>query len=110
MRHKRRTMLKRIGYFVVGSLVAGLFTTSAAPQQEDVMHLPCSDRDAMIATLKYDFDETKVGSGVTTTGRVLELYVSPKGDWALLVDAPTGPACVLASGDGWKPQPNRKTP
>jgi len=103
-------MRKRIEYLAFGCLLAGLIMHPAALADEDVLHLPCSDREAMVATLKYDFGETKVGSGVTTTGRVLELFASPKGDWAILVDVPTGPACVLASGDAWKMQPKPKMP
>jgi len=38
----------------------------------------------------------------TQLGGVLEILVSPKGGWTMLVTYPKRPTCVIAVGEAWQ--------
>ncbi len=40
--------------------------------------------------------------GVTDSGQLLEVLVSRKGTWTMLVTQPHGPSCIVATGQGWE--------
>lgn len=71
-------------------------------QQVCVLHEDALER------LEKGYGEVPVGMGISNYSALVELLTSPEGSWSILVTAPGGPACLAASGEGWrnvKPKP-----
>lgn len=62
----------------------------------------CGDRKEMLAKLAQRFEERPRALGVLADGGLLEVVVSPKGSWTILISYPKGPSCVMAVGSGWR--------
>jgi hypothetical protein len=41
------------------------------------------------------------GTGLVSQTRIIELYVSQKGTWTVLVSRPDGMSCLVAAGTDW---------
>ncbi len=88
----------RIAFFaaLIGAFVAA---TPALAQQQAA---PCVKRTDFLKHLSTNYDEAPIAMGVTASGRVLEVVVSEKGTWTIIVTMPNGVACGIASGDNWE--------
>ena len=65
---------------------------------------PCLPRADAIAKLKLHYQEQQVGIGVTARGSSLvELYVSERGTWTILMTRADGISCIAAAGENWSP-------
>lgn len=72
------------------------FPTLAAAQ------VPCVERKALIGQLEHKYGETRRVIGVQA-GHVVEVYASDAtGTWTIVRTAPSGIACLLASGDNFE--------
>lgn len=70
-------------------------TASAAPV--------CGDRAKVIESLNAKYAEEPVAVGVTSNGGVIEVLKAPDGEtWTILFTYPSGPSCLVASGDAWQ--------
>ena len=78
--------------FVAGVLFLGDATAQTA----------CGTRRDVAEFLRQHYREVVVAHGVTANGALLEILAAPGGNWTLIVTAPDGRACVLASGEGWQ--------
>lgn len=65
----------------------------------------CGDRERIASSLESQFAEKPVSFGLTESGGVFEVFVSPAGSWTILVTVPGGKSCYLASGEGWENLP-----
>ncbi len=65
--------------------------------------LICGERRDFIDQLKKQHDEKRAVFGLTSNGRLIEVFVGPSGSWTILTSDPTGISCVLDSGEGWRP-------
>lgn len=64
----------------------------------------CLPRADAIAKLAQNYQEQQVGIGVTTRGSSLvELYVSERGTWTILMTRADGISCITAAGENWSP-------
>ncbi len=80
------------------SLVASLLVLAGTAQAQQ----HCLPREEAIAQLRQHHGETAHGLGLDKRGRsVLELYVSEKGSWTILVTRTDGLSCITASGENW---------
>jgi hypothetical protein len=83
--------------------LAGLpFSASAAGPGEMTGQVMCADRGELLADFKDSYKEERGALGVTDSGQLLEVLVSPKGTWTMLVTQPHGPSCVVATGQSWE--------
>ena len=64
--------------------------------------IPCGERYTILKALKQQYDEQRTAFGVTADGRLLEVVVSPRGSWTILLTRPGGLTCLVTSGDGWQ--------
>jgi hypothetical protein len=65
---------------------------------------PCLPRAVAIAKLAQTYQEQQVGIGVTTRGgSVVELFVSERGTWTILMTRADGISCITAAGENWSP-------
>ncbi|MHC8493443.1 hypothetical protein ACTU44_12120 [Thalassospira sp. SM2505] len=63
----------------------------------------CGDRQKVIASLADKYAEEPVAIGVTANGGVIEVLKSPHGEsWTILFTYPSGPTCLVASGEAWQ--------
>ena len=63
----------------------------------------CGDRDKVIESLANKYSEEPVAMGVTANGGVIEVLVASDGmTWTILFTYPSGPSCLVASGEAWQ--------
>jgi len=63
----------------------------------------CGDRSNVIDSLSAKYAEEPVAVGVTRNGGVIEVLKAPDGaTWTILFSYPSGPSCVVASGEAWQ--------
>ena len=60
----------------------------------------CGEREGMIGFLAAEFGEHRRAGGLVPGNRMMELFVSEEnGTWTLMISAPNGVACLVATGD-----------
>ena len=62
---------------------------------------PCGPRDGIIKLLEQRYAEKPQALGLASNGSVLEVTVSPKGSWTLILTSPDGKTCIIGSGEAW---------
>ena len=63
----------------------------------------CGDRSKVISSLADKYREEPVAVGVTANGGVIEVLKAPDGQtWTILFSYPSGPSCLVASGEAWQ--------
>ena len=62
----------------------------------------CGERTEILKSLEQRHEETPQALGLSADGGVLEILVSPKGGWTILVTYPKRPTCVVAVGQAWQ--------
>lgn len=63
----------------------------------------CGDRSKVLAGLAAKYSEEPVAVGVTSNGGVIEVLKAPDGKtWTILFTYPSGPTCLVASGEAWQ--------
>jgi hypothetical protein len=77
------------------ALIAISMTTAASAAQT------CASRPDFIAFLKGHFGEVEVGQGLSSRGHLVEIFVSPAGNWTILLSQPNGRACLVDAGEAW---------
>ena len=86
---------------IIFSLIAAaaLFASASSANAQQF----CTPRDKAIAELEKQFEEKVFGRGLAVNGkRLIELFVSEKGSWTMLVSDPNGRSCVMATGEDWQ--------
>lgn len=78
-----------------------LLLSVSLPMPASAQGPQCAPREALLKSLKKNYNEAPSHRGVTRTGSLLEVFVSPTGSWTILVTIPGGPTCLVSSGDGW---------
>jgi hypothetical protein len=67
----------------------------------------CGPRDSIVSTLGDKYQESRQALGlVGQDGRgVMELFVSKKGSWTMLMTYAKGSSCIVAAGQAWEHTP-----
>ena len=91
-------MSRKLG-IVTAALAALIF---AAPTWAQTV---CGERTRFLEQLGKRFKEAPAALGVVDNGSVLELLTSRVGSWTILVTAPDGTTCMVASGENWEDLP-----
>ena len=58
----------------------------------------CSDHVFMAEFLQREHSETRQSAGLAANGALLEVYAAESGSWSIVVTAPGGASCIVASG------------
>ena len=61
----------------------------------------CGPYDAVKAVLLDKYEEVRIGRGITARGMMMELYVSPEGEWSIIETTPKGRSCLRSDGFNW---------
>jgi len=62
----------------------------------------CAKHADLLNHLAQRYGEKPHAIGLTDGGSLIEVVVSPKGTWTILVTQPTGPSCIVATGKQWE--------
>ena len=89
---------------VLTALAIGRAAPAAEPQ-EGSQQMLCADRPAVLTQLDGAYHERPTAMGLVHNGTVLEVLSSEDGSWTIIVTAPNGISCLLASGDYWQALP-----
>lgn len=63
---------------------------------------PCAPRADFLAHLSDNYAEAPVAMGLAANGNLLEILVSPRGTWTIIITGPNGIACGVATGENWE--------
>lgn len=82
------------------AVMAGAVTVAIPETQASPV---CGDRNKVIDSLSAKYSEEPVAVGVTSNGGVIEVLKAPDGQtWTILFTYPSGPSCLVASGEAWQ--------
>ncbi|RCK43502.1 MULTISPECIES: hypothetical protein [Thalassospira] len=85
------------------SLMAVMAAAVAVTIPEASASPVCGDRSKVIDSLSAKYSEEPVAVGVTSNGGVIEVLKAPDGQtWTILFTYPSGPSCLVASGEAWQ--------
>lgn len=90
---------------VLTAACGALYFAGAAPA---LPMAACAPHGAVIKSLSGKYNETRKAYGLAGGKQMLEIFVSEKGTWTVVVTNLEGIACVIAVGDSWEDAP--KTP
>jgi len=79
---------------------AALLLASPALAQQQA---PCGPVDVILKALEDNAKEVPAGMGRDERGFVAVLTLSPDGSYSVLGIRPDGIACLISTGEGWKP-------
>ena len=91
---------------LIAAALTWFFISTALADQH-----PCAPRGEVVALLEKSYAETLVFRGLAATGRMIELFMSPEGDWTITATEPQLPgwSCVIGNGTGGQVPPVKKT-
>ena len=100
-------MIGRVFFVFLAAVILTAFFMRSA----DAQSYPCFDIEIAENNLRRDFDEHVIGFGVTFTGDLMKLFVSPGGKWTIGVvpAGREGMLCPLQHGDGFSTEKNPGT-
>ncbi len=82
-------------------IVLGMAVIPAQAQQRGCN----SSHEAAVQFLAKTYNEVVISMGLASTGNVLEVLSSDSGSWSILITAPNGRSCLIASGQAWERLP-----
>lgn len=62
----------------------------------------CGPHDRLVKSLAANYQEKTAAIGITNTGSLIEVLVSDKGTWTIIVTSPEGHSCIVSAGDDWR--------
>lgn len=92
-------MRKLIG--LMSGLAVGMLTISGVYAQSQ-----CAPRTEVVKVLAAKYQESQRALGLINEKAMMEIYVSPKGTWTMVVTNEQGVSCVLADGEAWDEKPS----
>jgi len=69
------------------------------------VEVQCANHNQMIGLLSKKYSENPVAMGTVNSDRFMQLFVSAKGTWTILVTKTDGQACIVAAGNNWEKLP-----
>ena len=106
-----------IRLILLGALLLGLYYVVQPAKSDHVVQSvgqQCGPHEELIKQLAVKYHEVRLHTGTTSPGttvrRIMEIYVSKKGSWTILVTSrtakhPNGFACIIAAGQNWRNTP-----
>ena len=79
------------------TLAGGILFASATAQAA-----VCMEHKTLVSYLSEKFAEMPRALGLVASSNVMEVYVSKKGTWTIVLTTAQGVACIVAAGDTWE--------
>jgi|TARA_R110000824_G_scaffold394040_1_gene593572 hypothetical protein len=89
-------------YILVSVLCFILFTATANAKVNATAQEFCGLRVDVIKLLKEKYEEEQVAIGLENNNRLVEVFVSRRGTFTILLSYPIGYSCVATLGYGWE--------
>ena len=67
-------------------------------------------RESLVGYLAERFAEQPQAVGLILDRRIMELFVSARGTWSIVLTDQRGIACLVMAGDGWDQVPAAPAP
>lgn len=83
---------------MIGTLITGLASSAQAQGR-------CGPHGEIVKVLGGKYKESRRALGLINEKAVMEVYISSKGTWTMLVTDQSGLTCILAAGDAWDEAP-----
>ena len=96
-------MRKMIGLACALAIGTSLFSTAVTAQSQE----QCGPRAKVVNVLNAKFQESQRAMGLINERAMMEVYISAKGTWTMVVTDEAGMTCVLAAGEAWDELPAR---
>lgn len=85
------------------ALSAFMIAPSFAAEAREPRERPgCAERHVIVNHLKNKYGEKLAGAGRQNAESMLELYVSEKGTWTIIITRRDGSSCPVAVGEDWR--------
>ncbi len=84
---------------VLSFLLAASFFPVFAQQANAAV---CSERKKFTTYLAEKYKEIPTAIGLVSNTGMMEVYVSKRGTWSILMTAPNGISCLIAAGNNWQ--------
>jgi hypothetical protein len=97
----RKTIRLACCALAIGTL--GLYAVPANAQTQSQEQ--CGPRDEVIKVLNAKYQESQRALGLINEKAMMELYISSRGTWTMVVTNEAGISCVLAAGEAWDEKP-----
>ena len=94
----RRYSALLIGTIAIFAFLLPLKSASSPPATGP----PCTVRAHVVEALRGAYGEFLVGRGLSSDGRLIELYAAQTGTFTLIATSPTGTSCLVATGEAWE--------
>ena len=78
-------------------------STMVAAQSQD----QCGPRDQVVKVLNAKYQESQRALGLINEKAMMEVYISAKGTWTMVVTNDAGVTCVVAAGEAWDELPGK---
>jgi len=62
----------------------------------------CANHNDIARQLNSKFKEKRRAFGLIGTGRMMEVFVSQKGSWTMIITSANKVSCVVAAGNSWE--------
>lgn len=90
---------KRVHFAAGAALATGLV---ALPS---IAVANCGTHDDIVRVLAKKYSEAPRAVATVNDSRLVEIYVSEKGSWTILVTKAGGKSCIIAAGQDWEDVP-----
>lgn len=92
--------IRRTALSVIGGLLLAFIT--AFPDARAAAAMLCGPRKDVVEDLARDHGELPISWGLIGNSHLIEVFVSPTGDFTIIVTRPDGLACIMAAGENWQ--------
>lgn len=94
--------MRKSSGFACALMIGTLVTVLASPAQAQGR---CAPHGAILKVLAGKYQENRHALGLINEKAVMEVFISPKGTWTMLVTDQRGLSCIIAAGDAWEQMP-----
>jgi hypothetical protein len=97
-------MRKTIGLacaLAIGTLGLDALPANAQAQGQE----QCGPHDQVVKVLNVKYQESQRALGLINEKAMMEVYISSRGTWTMVVTNEAGISCVLAAGEAWDEMP-----
>ena len=95
-------MNKNSSRIVISAALCLIFVTFTAVANA---RPPCAAHTSILKTLSDKYEENRKAVGIVGGKQLMEIFVSKKGTWTVVITNPAGLSCVVAVGDSWEEAP-----
>lgn len=92
--------LRKILFAAIAASVV-LSATSFITEDADARSARCGSHKDVVAFLGKKYKETRIGMGLINAGQMMELFMSERGSWTMLITRPDGVTCFGPVGKNW---------